>query len=160
MQLLHAGGASAHGQFSVERGAGWIARFLCAVLRIPRANPRSNVALAIEPQGEAERWIRTFGAHPLRTLQWARGGLLVEGMGLFQCWFRLRVESGALIFEQARATIGGRWLGLPLPRLFAPRVTGRAAPLGERVHVDVRIYAPLAGLLVAYAGTVTVEARA
>jgi hypothetical protein len=47
-----------------------------------------------------------------------------------------------------------------LPRLLAPRVEGRAAPDGERVHVDVRIHAPLAGLLVAYTGTVTPEARA
>lgn len=112
------------------------------------------MTLTVEPAGDGERWLRAFGDRPLHSAQWRSGDLLVEGLGLVQCWFRLHAEGGALVFEHVRSTLGLRGLGLPLPRWLAPRIEGRAGPLRDEVHVDVRIFAPIAGLLVAYEGRV------
>ncbi|XXX72666.1 DUF4166 domain-containing protein [Sorangium sp. So ce134] len=159
VQELHAGGARARGRFRVRRGRGLAARLLAALLRMPEASEDVAVTLAVEPSGGGERWVRTFGGRLLCSSQWRSGDLLVEALGLVQCWFRLRAEGGTLVFEQARSTIGLRGFGLPLPRWLAPRVEGRAEPSRDGVRVDVRIFAPVAGLLVAYEGRVAGEAR-
>ncbi|MFT3770116.1 MAG: DUF4166 domain-containing protein [Minicystis sp.] len=159
VQRIHAGAGTAHGIFAVRRGTGVLARILGTLLGMPPAAEATPILLAVEHLPAGERWTRTFGDRPLSTVQWSSGGFLVEGLGLVQCWFRLRAEAGALIFDQVRATFGFRRLSLPLPRLFAPRIEGRAEPAGDRVHVDVRIHAPVVGLLVSYTGAVTSEER-
>ncbi|WP_437964001.1 DUF4166 domain-containing protein [Sorangium sp. So ce260] len=159
VQELHAGGARARGRFRVRRGRGLAARLLAALLRMPDAAEDVVVTLAVDAAGDGERWIRAFGGRLLCSSQWRSGDLLVEAFGLVQCWFRLRAEGGALVFEQARSTFGLRGFGLPLPRWLAPRVEARAEPLRDEVRVDVRIFAPLAGLLVAYEGRVADEER-
>jgi len=155
---LHATSAGARGAFRVRRGGGLLARLLGALLRMPAACERVAIELRVERGGGVERWVRRFGEQPLHTEQWGEGGMLVEGMGPFQCRFRLRVEGGSLLFEQGGATVGFRWGSVPLPRFLWPRVEGRADGDGEQVAVDVRIFAPVVGLLVAYDGRVTPEA--
>jgi hypothetical protein len=157
VQRIHAGGVVARGVFAVRRGAGLLARIIGAVLGLPPAGDATPITLEVEQRSDVERWCRRFGERLLVTSQWADRGLLVENMGLFQCWFRLRAESGALVFEQVRATIGFRRFALPLPRFLSPRVIGRADPGGAEAQVDVRIHAPIVGLLVSYEGAVTPE---
>ena len=156
VRRLHAGNA-ARGVFAVRRGRG-LAWLIGAILGMPPAAEATAITLAVDEIDGGERWVRRFGGRPLTTLQWGSGGLLVERLGLGQCWFRLRAEAGALIFEQVRATFGFRGLSLPLPRALAPRAQGRATPEGDRVRVDVSMHAPIVGLIVAYEGTVTPEA--
>jgi hypothetical protein len=152
---LHATSPGARGWFRVRRGAGLLVRVMAALMRLPPAQDRVAISLAVERGGRAERWVRMFGEQPLHTVQWGSDGLLVEGMSLFQCWFRLRAEAGALIFEQVGARVGLRGFSLPLPRFLAPRVVGRADGEGGGVRVDVSIHAPVLGMLVAYDGLVT-----
>lgn len=157
VQRLHEGAPLARGVFAVRRGASLAARLLAALLRMPTAAPATPIDLRVERRGPVERWHRRFGGLGLLTTQWADGAFLVEGMGLVQCWFRLRADAGALVFEQVRATLGWGRFTLRLPRALAPLVEGRAEPVGSRVRVDVRIHVPLLGLLVAYEGEVTPE---
>ena len=152
---LHATSAGATGWFRVRRGVGWLARALGRMMRLPEAGERVAVELVVERGGDGEQWVRRFGAHPLPTAQWGRDGLLVEGMGPVQCWFRLRNEEGALVFEQVRATLGGRRWGVRLPRWVAPQITGRASDRQGAVQVVVQIGVPWVGMLVAYDGAVT-----
>ena len=157
VRRIHAGGGVARGVFTVRRGVGALARFIGAVLGLPPAADATQITLEVARSGDVERWRRRFGERLLITSQWAERGLLVENMGLAQCWFRLRAEGGALVFEQVRATIGFRRFALPLPRFLWPRVVGRADPGGAEARVDVRIHAPIVGLLVSYEGRVTPE---
>lgn len=157
VQRVHGGGVVARGVFAVRRGAGVLARILGAVLGLPPAGDATPITLEVERNRDVERWRRRFGERVLVTTQWADRGLLVENMGLVQCWFRLRAEAGALVFEQVRATVGLRGFALPLPRFLSPRVVGRADPGGAHAQVDVRIHAPVVGLLVSYEGAVTPE---
>jgi hypothetical protein len=155
VQRLHAGGASARGHFRVRRGENLAARLIATLLRMPPAAEEVAISLKVERGEGGERWIRSFGARPLTSAQWQRGGLLVEAMGLVQCLFRLCAEKGALVFQQVGAALGLHRFALPLPRWLAPRIEGRAEARLDAVHVDVRIYAPLVGLIVAYEGSVT-----
>jgi len=157
VQRIHAGVGVARGVFVVRRGVGVLARPIGAVLGMPPAADATPITLEVECAGGVERWKRDFDGRPLLTTQWADGGLLVENLGGVQCWFRLRVEDGGLIFEQVRTTIGLRRFAVPLPRFLSPRVVGRAEARERSAHaqVDVRIHAPLVGLLVSYEGAVT-----
>lgn len=154
---LHATSAGARGFMRVRRGRSLLARLLAALLRMPPADDRAAIELRVERDGRGERWVRSFGGHPLYSTQWAERGLLVEGLGPVQCWFRLRAEGSSLLFEQIAATVGVRGLFLPLPRFLWPLVEGRADPDGPAVRVSVQIAAPFVGMLVAYDGTVSPE---
>jgi len=144
----------ARGRFRIVHGAGWIARLLATVLRMPPATDAVDVTLSVERLPGGERWTRWFGDRRMRSDQWSRGGLLVEGYGGVQCVFRLEAEAGALVFRQVGARVGARAAALPLPSWLAPRVQGRAEAGGGGVRVDIRIHAPLVGLVVAYEGLV------
>jgi hypothetical protein len=157
VQRLHADSQSARGVFRVRRGQGLGARLLAAILGMPKPADEVPVSLKIERTADGERWVRSFSDQPLATVQWRRGDFLVEAIGPTQCWFRLYVADGALVFDHVRSAIGMRSFALPLPRWLAPRIEGRAEPRSDGVHVRVHIYAPFFGLLVAYEGTVTLE---
>jgi hypothetical protein len=128
---------------------------MCA---LPVAGEEVVVTLVIARTQRGESWTRTFAERPLRSAQWACGNLLVEAMGLVLCSFRLRVDAGALVFDQVGATLGSRRFALPLPRMLSPSIEARATQEDARVHVVVRISAPFTGLLVAYEGFVTTPA--
>jgi hypothetical protein len=92
-----------------------------------------------------------------RSLQWRRGDLLIEAIGLIQCCFRLRSDDGVLILEQKHAVFGLKNFTFPLPRWLAPSAAGRAAADGDHVHVEVRVDVPFFGLLISYRGRVKPE---
>jgi hypothetical protein len=160
VQRLHANSQSARGVFRVRRGQGLVARLIATLLGMPKPADAVAVSLKVERTAHGERWIRRFGDQPLMTVQWRRGEFLVEAIGPTQCWFRLSVADGSLVFEHARSAFGHRRFALPLPRWLAPRIEGRAEPRSDAVHVRVHIYAPFFGLLVAYEGSVTLEGEA
>jgi hypothetical protein len=157
VQRLHAGSAGARGSFRVRRGQRLLARLLATLLGMPPAADNVAISLKIERSARGERWTRAFGDRIISTAQWSRDNLLIEAMGLIQCIFCLCAAEEALVFQQVGAAIGLGRFALPLPRWLAPRVEGRAEPREGGVYVEVRIYAPLAGLLVAYDGSVSPE---
>jgi hypothetical protein len=157
VQSLHSDAVRARGCFSVRRGTGWLARIVASVFALPAAGDGVPLSLAIERTESGESWTRTFAGRTLRSLQWASGNVLVEAMRPVLCTFRLRVEAGALVFDQVAATLGTRRLAVPLPRLISPSIEARAAQEDRRVHVVVRISAPFTGLLLEYDGVVTLS---
>jgi hypothetical protein len=158
VQRLHAGGAVARGTFRVRRGPSRFMRLLATLLGLPAESEQARIALRVErTRRGGERWIRTFPDRVFRSLQWRRGDLLVEAIGLVQCCFRLRADRGMLLLEQERAVFGLHNITLPLPRWLAPSAAGRSAPEGDHVQVDVRVELPLFGLLISYSGRVTPE---
>lgn len=154
VRWVHAG-AGADGRFRVRRGTNVLARWVGATLGMPREGENVEVALAVQRTDDGERWTRAFAGKPLVTFQFSTGGLLVETMGPVHCVFRLRVEDRSLVFEQVAARVGFRRLAVPLPRFLSPSIVGRADPENDDVRVDVRIHAPVLGLLVSYDGVVT-----
>ncbi len=160
VRLLHDGtGPGATGKLRVRRGASWLARALASLMGMPAEGDEVPVTLRIATGASGDRWIRAFAGRPLETLQRRDGACLVEELGLFQCRFFLRADGGALIFDQVGAALGFRRAAIPLPTAIAPRIVGSARSEQESVRVDVQIYAPIVGLLVAYDGLVAPRER-
>lgn len=112
--------------------------------------------LRVEPHGNRERWIRTFGDLALTSEQWRSGGLLVERHGVVWLYMRVDEADGGLLIRSVRSTV----LGLPLPPSVSPRVvaTGHDTPHGIRIRVHLNL-APL-GTLVEYGGVVSIVTSA
>ena len=68
--------------------------------------------------------------------------------------FRLHAAARALVFEQVAARLALGPLRISVPGL---RIEGRAEGIGEHAEIDVRLYAPLVGLVLRYTGTVNVR---
>ena len=150
----------AKGSFTVRRADRTLARFFVRVLRMPAEGDGVETRLSVFRNGSGERWCRTFGGRRLATVQYERGaGLLAERFGLLELRFRLAVEGGALIYEQAGASIGLGLLMLPLPRRISPQVSAREEPVAasRRMRSAVRIELPLLGLLITYSGEIEPE---
>jgi saccharopine dehydrogenase-like NADP-dependent oxidoreductase len=154
IQFLHGrlSGQTATGKATVTRGTGLVARMVANGIGFPRAAVDVDVAVSFEQSGEAERWTRTFGAQVLTSHQFAGTGrferLLCERFGPFVFGLALVVDSGKLIFVVRRWTL----FGIPMPRFLAPNSKAFEFDEDGTFHFDVEVRAPLAGLIVRYAG--------
>jgi hypothetical protein len=148
----------ATGHFTIRRGGGPLSALIGWVCRFPAAGEQVPTRLRVRRDGDTQHWERSFGNHPLATVQRAlQGGLLGERFGPVECVFRLRAVEQGIAYEQVSACLClGPWR-LPLPRVLAPRIEGLAteAPQGMRVHV--RIGAAFVGWLLTYDGLVNPE---
>jgi len=160
MQLQRFHGARApievEGSFSVVRPAGAFRNWVADREGFPRATDAIGVHLRVEPLSGQERWLRRFGTTTLTSTQWATNGLLAERLGIVTLYMRVEEDAGALLIRSVRSTA----LGLPLPPFLSPRVaaTGHDTPQGIRIRVRLEL-APL-GVLVEYAGVVSIVDRA
>lgn len=157
VRRLHEEGAAA-GCFTIRRGRGPLAALACWLCGFPAAGEDVPTRLHVRQDGEVQRWERSFGGHPLVTVQRAwQGGLLGERLGPMECVFRLRAVAQGIAYEQV-----GTWLclgpwRLPLPRLLAPRIEGLATEVPEGMRVQVKIGSALTGWLLTYEGVVIPE---
>jgi hypothetical protein len=149
----------ARGTFRVVRGPGRIAAVLASALRLPPANPATELRLQIVADGAGERWQRDFGGQRLDTTQEPSddGRALREQFGPLEFTFALHVLAGSLVHVQRATALVVGPVRFPLPAWSAPRIVAREDPAGDHVRVEVRIQAPGVGMLVSYDGVVTVD---
>lgn len=161
---LHAshGCTRASGVLSVTRGGHPLARLLAVLLRLPPAGEAVPIGLEIARHGTQERWWRRFGdARVLTSCQMASGcGALLERYGLLELRFDVAVAHRALELHSTGARVAVRGLGVALPGWLLPQVRAVVAPSGPRAAcVHVRVEVPVAGLLLAYEGTIEEDDR-
>lgn len=147
------GGGRAHGTLQVERPEGRFRNALASLLGLPEAGRDVPVRLEVEVEGDRERWVRHLQGRRLETVQWARGGLLMERYGPTAFASALVIEGSCLRYEFRRAWV----TGVRLPRRLSPRVDGRVDAGDGGWRVAVRIGAPCLGELVHYEGWVEPE---
>ena len=131
---------------------------LARLVRLPEAGEAVDVELLVTAREDGEEWRRTFGGHPLLSMQSKRfDGLLVERMGIVELRFRLEVVDGALSYETISAALCFGSLRVPLPHCFNPCITAWERPVGDRdqIHVSVDVEFPWVGRLIAYDGMLT-----
>lgn len=143
----HAGPRTWHGDVTVERGTGLLARWMAAATRLPPAG-QGRVAVEIVPTAGGERWVRRIGGRAMPSRLWAEGRVLCEQLGLVRFGFKLAVEADAIVWRVASV----RALGVPLPARWFAGVAAREYDLGGRYAFDVQARLPFAGLLVHYRG--------
>ena len=162
VQMLHSSQDSVArvGLFRVRRGERWLARLLAWMGKAPAAGQAVFTRLVVAPNSDGQIWQRNFAGNPLVTFQReSPAGVLAERFGRLEFRFKLCVSEHALCFQQVGASLYLGRLAVPLPRWLAPQVAARAwaEANSAAVQVAVRISLPLAGLLVAYEGSMESE---
>jgi hypothetical protein len=139
----------------VERGS-WPAQFVATLFRFPRAGEEVAVEVEFVERDGRQTWTRRFDGRALRSVQWeGRGGfdrLLCERFGPLVFGLALVLDGERLRLVVRRWTL----LGVPLPRVLAPRVDSFEEAVDGRFGFHVEIVHPALGLLVRYAGWLAV----
>ena len=142
-------GLVARGRCEVERGRGIVPRLLGLALGLPAAGEDVPVELRITVRGGVETWVRRFGGRPLVSTQEASGpGRVVERLGPLGLALEVRASPAGLDLVARGATL----LGVPLPRVLAPRIEARERAEGDRFRFEVAVDLPPLGRLVRYGG--------
>src|SRR5688572_16002411 len=103
VQRLHAhqGVQRWHGQVTVSRGRGGLARLCAWATGLPPAG-QGPMSVDIAAVPGREQWTRRVGRHAMASTLWADDGLLCERLGLVVFGFRLEEAGGALHWRVAR----------------------------------------------------------
>ncbi|MFI5011782.1 MAG: DUF4166 domain-containing protein [Hyphomicrobiales bacterium] len=160
LRAMHAIGSrlTAEGLASVQRGSGLFARMIGAVFGFPHAGRDIPLSVRFESRGGTELWRRNLAGRIFSSLRSAGRGradrLLRERFGPFAFDLALVIDKGRLDL----VTRGWSFLGIPLPRVLAPR--GEAYEFAEdgKFHFHVEIGLPVAGLIVRYRGWLVPQA--
>jgi hypothetical protein len=148
-----ANGGSARGMFRVVRGDGIVRNVVADLLGMPKAGENLPVRLEVKVDGDRERWLRHFPGRCTRTVQWAAGKLLMEGLGLSSFSSALVVQGARMHYEFRRAWFAG----IPLPVWLSPYIDGYVDAGDTGWRVSVHIFAPFLGEIVHYEGWVEPE---
>lgn len=124
VRLSHACPLTASGTLDVSCANRGFARLFARLLPLPPAGKGIQVALRVEPQGASIRWARIFGSVPVDTLHTFHQNGFLERSGLFALCMSLQRDGDRLVLRQT----GLRFLGVPMPVWFGPRVTGTVSP--------------------------------
>lgn len=143
------------GELAVERSPQLIGRLLATLAGLPQTAEQVLVDLEVSAIAGGERWVRSFNGKPLVTTQRLWRSLLLETGGPLTFGFRLVVEGGGMRFDQQRTW----FMGIPLPKLLAPRVSAVATPAAGGWHIDVRMALPLIGPMIRYHGIMVPAAQ-
>jgi len=147
------GTSNARGTFRVTRGSCFLRNLVATALGMPRAGENVPVHLEVVALEGREIWLRHFPGQTLKSVQWARGDLLMERFWLWSFSSRLELSGSRVdyVFERA-------WfLGIPVPRLLAPFVDGNVDAGAAGWQVVVHIFAPFLGEIVHYEGWIEPE---
>ncbi len=145
------GVTTASGVCEIRRGGNPLARCLAAILRMPPAATAVPVRVTFTPDRGRELWQRDFAGCGFRSTQEApagRAGHLIERFGALAFLLEVPTCPAGLDLVLRRA-----WcLGLPLPRVFWPRIAACERVVGGSFTFDVEIRLPLLGLMIHYRG--------
>lgn len=140
----------AEGIFRIERGRGLLARLIARIGGLPPNAEQVAVSLEVRPDGDRERWIRTFGNRPLASLQWEKSGLLVERLSPLTLGIELVPDATGLRYQVRKC-----WLGpIPVPRALAPKVATTTVGREDGWRLFVRVDLPFTGMLIKYEGDI------
>ncbi len=142
----------ATGRAGVERGRGWLAGLIGAVIGFPDPSPDTPVTVRFAAANGQEIWTRTFGTKSFSSRQFPGPGrqqfLLCERFGPMTFAMALVVQNGRLVLVPR----SWRFLGLTLPMWLGPCVTAYEAVEQGRFHFHVAISHRLTGLIIRYRG--------
>jgi hypothetical protein len=137
----------------VERGKGWLARFIAILFQFPADGDDVVIDVLIKKSAGSETWIRTFAGRSFSSvISLGRGrsdNLLSERFGLFSFDLALVVDNGILRFVVRRWKL---WR-IPLPSAWAPCGDSYECSRNGRFCFDIEIRHSLAGLIVKYSGS-------
>lgn len=145
------------GRAEVERGTGWMARLIAAVIDFPAAGRDVPVEVTFRIRNGVETWRRRFAGRAFSSTQQAgRGrsdGLLEERFGPVRVGLALVLDGDRLRLVVRRWSL----LGLPMPLALAPSGEAWETAADGRFRFHVEIRHPWTGLIVRYRGWLAPE---
>ncbi len=143
------------GRAAVQRGTNIIARLVAWIFRLPPATPDTVVIVTMTPTSRGESWSRQFGPRKFRTQLTPVGqGRIRERFGAL--WFEIALDANA---DGLHMPVSKGWCaGIPIPGPMLPVSETREYANDGRFCFDVRLSAPLIGLIVHYRGWLVVDA--
>lgn len=150
IQVSHLGRTRLEGHADIQRGNP-LAQILCLLTGMPRSAKNARFVVEGDHLPEGMRWNRLINGKPMNSWFALDKGLLVEKLGFIHMSMKLRVEESALIYTIVKTKI----LGIPIPSFLAPRVEAREEQVGNDYVFQVAVSLPLVGLLIKYAGVLT-----
>lgn len=153
-QRLHEGGASTwEGRCSVDGAQSLLGRLIAWVFQFPPSVTDGPILVDFVVRDGGERWTRHVGGRSMGSEQYIGirkpAGWIVERFGLMSFDLELRLADNRLDLIMR----GARILGVPLPRIFWPRVEAFESGEGGVYRFHVEIGLPLIGRLVRYRGS-------
>jgi hypothetical protein len=137
------------GRCSVSGAEHPIGRFVCWLLRLPRAASEADFAFELAADPSAETWTRHFPGRTMRSrLEVAAGRKLRERLGPALLLFSLHVADGSLSMQLEAI----RLFGLPWPSRWFPEVWAIECGDDGRFCFDAGARLRVLGSLVAYSG--------
>jgi hypothetical protein len=144
VRRAHEAPLSADGAMDVVHGDHLLTPFLVRIMKLPERGANLPVVLHVTNEKHTGRparrtmvWRRQIGATILDTRQFARDGRLVEQSGPGSVEFALQSDNrGSLHYSD----VACRFIGVPIPRLLAPRVQAQVSADGDGWHVEVNVH--------------------
>lgn len=139
------------GTATVERGEALLARLICRLAHLPRAQRDGPVEIDLVADRDGETWTRRFGGSaPMRSRLRACGAMLVEELGPLRLMFQLRHVDGAVAWQLRSVSV----LGLRAPARWLAMTQARSSESNGRYCFEVRVVLPFVGAVIAYHGSV------
>jgi len=137
------------GEARVTRGSGVGAKLVAALFRFPPARETTPVSVRMERVGQTEIWTRDFDGQRFRSvLSYSGPDVVRERFGPFTFQMSLPVRNG----QMGMPVTHGWFLGLPMPKALLPCSETREYDEDGVFRFDVKLSAPLVGMIVHYEG--------
>ncbi len=155
LQELHRGEHSSEwqGDATVRGAENLLGRIVGALFNLPAHDHQTEARVSIEVTGDGETWTRSFGGKQFRShLSLGTGreaGMMCERFGILTVAMAITWQDDRLWFVPRRWRIGP----LPLPSALLPKGNSFECLRDGMFAFDVRVEAPLVGLIAAYKGT-------
>ena len=143
--------STAEGRAEITRGRSLMAAIIGWLARLPAAGSDIPTTVQFSPRDGSELWRRTFGGSSFQTVLSAvpgRPGHLVERLGVMRFLLEVPVDDRGL----SMLIVGMTVLGIPVPRMFWPRIGASERVEDGLFAFDVSVAAPIGGLIIRYRG--------
>lgn len=153
---------TARGRGRVSRGIGLARNLMADFLGMPPEARDIPVETTFSLAQGAETITRNYNGAilitrqamvPVNAAEAGSPALLLEKFGPVALFIRLEGSEEGITFHLQRCSL----LGLPLPRMFLPRLVARERERGGKYHYFVRIELPLVGKLIEYEGLLQLQ---
>ena len=155
LQELHRGECSSEwkGNASTRGAQNFAGRIVAALFGLPADDRTTDARVSIEVTREGETWTRLFGGKQFRSYLSLGTGreadLMCERFGIITVAMAIQWKDGQLWFIPRRWRIGF----LPLPSALLPKGDSFECVRDGSFAFNVRVEAPVIGLIAAYEGT-------
>lgn len=130
-----------------------LAACLARLLGTPRRDGAGALRFELAASPAAETWTRHFPAQTMCSRMTLEDGRLVERLGPARLSFGLTASPSGL-----RMRLDGlRFLGIPCPSRWMPRIVAEETGVGDHLHFDVSATLPLVGVVAGYRGHLELE---